>query len=120
MRQTLAVSNVEPQMVSLVRGWVLVLMQQDDKADVPSDHHSHVRVSHDGHRQHSTVHEHSGVTGQDNAVLSVQDDFLRRHLDVGAFGTIHHYSDGAEVCALLLVAAWRRWSTDELSVHCNT
>lgn len=49
VRQPLAVTDVEPQVVSLVGGWILVLMQQDHKADVSSDRHSYIRLSHNGH-----------------------------------------------------------------------
>ena len=112
VRQPLAVTDVEAQMVSLVGGWILVLMQQDHEADVSSDRHGHIGLSHDGHRQSAAVHRDRGVTGQHHPVPPVQDDFLRRHLDVGAFRTIHHDGDGAEVGSLLFVAAGRSWGAD--------
>lgn len=94
-------------------------MQQDDKADVSSYGHSHIGLPHHSHRQHAAVHRSGGVAGQDDAVLSIQDDLPGRHLDVGPFGSIRHDGDGAEVGALLLVAAWRRWGTNELAIGCN-
>lgn len=119
-RQPLTVADVEAQVVRLVRRRVLVVMQQDDKADVSSDGHGHIGLPYDGHRQHAAVHRSAGVAGQDDAVPSVQDDLPGGHLDVGPSGSVHHDGDAAEVRPLLLMAAWRSWSSDKLPIGCNT
>lgn len=120
VRQPLALSDVEAQVVPLVGRWVLVQVQQDHEADVPSHRHRHVGLPHNGDGQDAAVHGRRRVAGQHHPVQPVQYHLLGRHLDVGPSGPVHHDGDGAEVGALLLVAAgWRR-GTDELTVHCQT
>lgn len=120
MRQPFAVGDVKSQVVSLIGSRVLVLMHQYDETNGSSYGYGHVGLSHYRHRKPATLHGDCGVTGQDQAVLSIQDDLLGGDLDVGTFGSVHHDGNGAEVRPLLFVAArWRRGAY-QLTVYGHT
>ena len=116
--QALAVGDVEPHVIPLVRRGVLVAVQQDHEGHRPAQRHGHVGARRHRQRHLAALHGHRGVAGQHQPVVPVQDHLLGGDLDVGAAPrAVHHHSDGAEVGALLLVAARRRRSADELAVH---
>lgn len=121
-RQPLALRNVEAQMVPLVRGRVLVVVQQHHEGDVDvGQGDGHIGPAHHGHGQVATVHRRCGVARQHQPVAAVHNYLARRDLDVGAAGgPVSHNGHATKISAVVLVAAGRRGGADELPVDCHT
>lgn len=103
------VGNVEAQVIPLVRGWLLVVVDEDDKADGVADRHGDVGVGRDGHLEAPASHNSTAATGQDEPFPIIQDDPLGGDLQVRPLWFIVEDGDGAEVSPMLLVAiGWCR------------
>ena len=116
-REAFAVGDVEAQVVSLVGGWLFVQVNEDDEGDGVLDGNGDVGIGGHEHLQPPTPHHRTLVAGEDQPVPAVQDDSVGRDLQVRPLGLIDEDGDGAEVCALLLVAAWGSRGPDQLSIH---
>lgn len=121
-RQPLALRNVEAQVVPLVRGGVLVAVQQHHEGDIDvGQRDSHIGSAHHGHGQVATVHCRCGVAWQHQPVAAVHYYLAWRDLDVGATGgAVSHNGYTTKISAVVLVAAWRWGGADELPIDCHT
>ena len=104
-REALAVGDVEAQVVALVRGWLFVEVEEDDKGHGAPDGDGDVGIGGHGHLQTPAPHDHTLVAGEDQlrSLRLVDED-----------------GDGTEVRALFLVAVWRSRGPNQLSVHRHT
>lgn len=103
-RETFTVGDVEPQVIPLVWGRLLVVVDEDDKADGVPDRHGDVGVGRDGHLEAPASHDSTPAAGQDEPFPIIQDDPPGCDLQVRPLWLIAEDGDGAEVSPMLLVA----------------
>jgi len=110
-RETFTVGDVEPQMILLIRGWLLVAVNEDDKADCVSNRHSDVGIGRDGSLQAAAPHNSIPVTGQNKSFSIIEDNSGGCDLQVRSLWLIAEDSDCVEVSPMFLVAiGWCRSS----------
>lgn len=108
-REAFAVGDVEAQVIPLVWGWLLVVVDEDDEADGVPDGHGDVGEGRDGHLEAPALHDSTPATGQDQPFPIIQDHPPGCDLQVGPLWLIAEDGDGAEVSPVLLVAVgWCR------------
>lgn len=73
-REAFTVGDVEPQVIPLIWGWLLVMVDEDDKADCVSYRHSDVGIGRDGHLEAAASHNGTPITGQKKSFPIIQDD----------------------------------------------
>lgn len=73
-RETFTVGDVEPQVIPLIRGWLLVMVDEDDKADCVSYGHRDVGIGRDGHLKAAAPHYGTPIAGQKKSFPIIQDD----------------------------------------------
>lgn len=73
-REAFTVGDVEAQVIPLIRGWLLVMVDEDDKADCVSYRHSDVGIGRDGHLEAPAPHNGTSITGQKKSFPIIQDD----------------------------------------------
>lgn len=73
-REAFTVGDVEPQVIPLIWGWLLVMVDEDDKADCVSYCHSDIGVCRDGHLEVAASHNSTPITGQKKSFSIIQDD----------------------------------------------
>lgn len=76
-REAFTVGNVEPQVIPLIWGWLLVTVNEDDKADCVSYRHSDVGIGRDGHLEAAAPHNSTPIAGQKKSFPVIQDDSFR-------------------------------------------
>lgn len=119
-REAFAVGDVETQVVSLVGRRLFVQVNEDDEGDAALDGDGDVGVRGHRHLQPPTPRHGALVAGEDQPLPTVQDDSAGCDLQVRPLRLVDQDGDGAEVGALLLVAAWGRRGPNQLSVHRHT
>ena len=119
-REALAVGDVEAQVVALVRGWLFVEVEEDDKGHGAPDGDGDVGIGGHGHLQTPAPHDHTLVAGEDQPVPTIHDDPAGGDLQVRSLRLVDEDGDGTEVRALFLVAVWRSRGPNQLSVHRHT
>lgn len=77
-----AAGDVEAQVVSLVGGWLFVEVNENDEGDGALDGDGDVGIGGHRHLQSPTAHYHALVAGEDQPVPTVEDDPVRRDLEV--------------------------------------
>ena len=118
--EALAVGDVEAQVVALVRGWLFVEVEEDDKGHGALDADGDVGIGGHGHLQPPAPHDRALVAGEDQPVPTIHDDSAGCDLQVRSLRLVDEDGDGSEVRALLLVAVWRSRGPNQLSVHRHT
>lgn len=73
-REAFTVRDIEPQVIPLIRGRLLVTVDEDDKADCVSYCHRDVGIGSDGHLEAFALHNCTPITGQKKSFPIVQDD----------------------------------------------
>lgn len=73
-REAFTVGDVEPQVIPLIWGRLLVTVDEDDKADGVSYRHSDVGIGGDGHLEAAASHNSAPTTGQKKPFPIIQDD----------------------------------------------
>lgn len=73
-REAFTVGDIEPQVILLIWGWLLVVVDEDDKADCVSYRHSDVGVGRDGHFKAAAPHNSTPVARQNKPFPIIQDD----------------------------------------------
>lgn len=110
-REAFAVGDVEPQVIPLIWGRLLIMVDEDDKADCVSYRNSDVGIGRDGHLKAAAPHNSTPIAGQKESFPVIQDDSFRCDLQVRPLWLIVEDSDGAKVSPMLLVAVgWCRSS----------
>lgn len=73
-REAFTVGNVEPQVIPLIWGWLLVMVDEDDKADCLLYRHSDVGIGRDGQLEAAAPHNGTPIAGQKKPFPIIQDD----------------------------------------------
>lgn len=73
-REAFTVGDVEPQVIPLIRGWLLVMVDEDDKADSVLYCHSDIGIGRDGHLKAAAPHNGTPITGQKKSFPIIQYD----------------------------------------------
>ena len=118
--EALAIGDVEAQVVALVRGWLFVEVEEDDKGHGAVDAHGDTGIGGHGHLQPPAPRDRALVAGEDQPVPTIHDDPAGCDLQVISLRLVDENGDGMEVRALFLVAVWRSRGPNQLSVHRHT
>lgn len=73
-REAFTVGDVEPQVIPLIWGGLLVAVDEDDKADGIPYRHSDVGIGRDGHLKAVASHNSAPTAGQKKSFPIIQDD----------------------------------------------
>lgn len=84
LAQSFAVGDVEAKVISLIGGWIFVMMKQNDEFDGPLDGHCEVCVSNEYHAQMCSFNRNTGARRKDHSITAIQYDLLWGHFNVRA------------------------------------
>jgi len=73
-REAFTVGDIEPQVIPLIWGRLLVMVDEDDKANCVSYRHSDVGIGRDGHLKAATSHNGTATAGQKKSFPIIQND----------------------------------------------
>lgn len=119
-RKSLAIRNIEAQMVFLIGSRILVVVDQNDEADGASYHHSDIGTGKDRHFNVLASYHGTMITRQNKSLPIIQDNFGRGDFQIGSFFLVTENGDASEISPLFLMATVRGWGSYQLTIHRHT